>query len=173
MTYIEMTIEACGIKKEIANKFWYYKKQLGDITVRINSRLRTTAGKAKHREQEIHLSYYIFREEENRSEFRNIVLHELSHLLVGPKIGHGSKWKEVHRMIGGTAKRCHTMEAGVRCNSGGKCRKVECDKCGEQVEVGVRKYNNIIRSISMGAKYPHRKCGGLYIPVENCQNFNL
>ena len=174
MNHSEMIIEACKIKDELARKHWEFEEKLGEITVSINARLKTTAGRAKHREQSIELSYYIFLEEANRSEFRNTVLHELAHLLAGCGNGHNATWKAMHRKLGGSAKRCHTMTAGTR----GVARdyKAICNTCGEIVMITKRKYNNMNKVLARGGKYRHKACGGLFgvkSPYQTCENAHL
>ena len=160
MTHTEMIIEASKIKNELARNHWEFADKLDNITVSINTRLRTTAGKAKHREQLIELSYYIFREEENRDNFKNTVTHELAHLLVGCNNGHNAQWKQMHRRLGGSSERCHKMTAGVRQTA--RDHRAVCQICGEEVPITKRKYNSMRKKIAQGAKYRHKTCRGLF-----------
>lgn len=45
----------------------------------------------------------------SEAEIRDTLLHEIAHALLGPKEGHGPRWKELVQSLGGTAQRCHDL----------------------------------------------------------------
>lgn len=46
-------------------------------------------------------------------EVRNTILHEIAHALAGASAGHGYKWKQIHREIGGTGAQYVTRTASA------------------------------------------------------------
>jgi len=51
---------------------------------------------------------------------RNLITHEIAHALVGHSAGHGWKWAQVHRSLGGDGQRCidTASQEGVVAPSG-------------------------------------------------------
>jgi predicted SprT family Zn-dependent metalloprotease len=47
------------------------------------------------------------------AEVRNTILHEIAHALAGAGTGHGWKWQQIHRQIGGTGQQFVTKTASV------------------------------------------------------------
>lgn len=44
-------------------------------------------------------------------EIRDVILHEIAHMIVGPKAGHGPVWKATARRIGAKPQRCASASA--------------------------------------------------------------
>lgn len=42
----------------------------------------------------------------------NTCTHEVAHALAGHEEGHGPRWQEIHRQMGGTGERCGSYESG-------------------------------------------------------------
>lgn len=89
-------------------------QELHDIpapTVKINNRLKTTAGRAWYDLHMIDLSRELL--EEHPDHFvKDTIPHEVAHLVAGivyEDFGHGQGWKKVLRLMGWTTTRCHNM----------------------------------------------------------------
>jgi len=156
----EMITRAKEIRTELMMRFPIYQGELGRIVFSVNTRLRTTAGKAKHKLFMVQLSNEIFRRAENESNFRNTVLHEIAHLLVGPGNGHNRRWKAMHRRIGGNAERCHSMA----CKHNARDYRAVCMKCETVMPITKRKHTNMVKAYRRGGKYRHN-CGGDVVPI--------
>ena len=127
--------------------------RLETTTIKINTRTTVTAGRAWPLKNEIQLSAKIFGDIENEHGFENTVTHELAHLIA--KFGHGSEWKNMHRLLGGDGQRCHNFKCERRSPQNTKF--VTCPNCNERLEMGSRKYSNYMK----GKAYRHNKCGGI------------
>jgi predicted SprT family Zn-dependent metalloprotease len=130
---------------------------LADITIELNPRLRTTAGRAYWKTRRlVELNPVIFQFEENRDELRDTVLHELAHIWAR-KGGHGKEWKILAHVLGAKPEPYHAMRAGVRLN-----RRVRywgrCFVCGRWVKLSAVRRNRIVRGL---ATYYHKGCGGV------------
>lgn len=73
------------------------------------SRAKTICGQTNYTRRTIVLStYYVSHNTE--AKVRNTILHEITHVLVGPKHGHDSVWKWKAREIGCDGLRCTAAE---------------------------------------------------------------
>lgn len=153
----DLQMEAEEILSEVLERFPKYRDRLEGTTVRLSGRLTSSAGNACPQRRQIGLSLPIFSLTENRGEFRNTVLHELAHIIAGPKArAHGSEWKSIFLELGGNGKRTHQMRARGRHRR----HPVQCEKCNESLEVSTRLRN----SIAKGKRdYLHVGCGGILI----------
>lgn len=62
-------------------------------------------------------------------EFEQMVLHEIAHVIAGPRAAaHGAEWKRIVRRIGGTDRRCHSAETPEPTWVG------TCPACGHMVK---------------------------------------
>lgn len=149
--------EAEAILAEVIGRFPQYRDSLEGTTIRLSGRLTSSAGNACPKRKEIGLSLPIFSLEENRGEYRNTVLHELAHIIAGPRArAHGRQWREIFLNLGGNGQRTHQMRARGRHRQ----HPVECEKCRESLEVSTRLKN----SIAKGKRdYLHIGCGGVLI----------
>lgn len=90
----------------------------------LSNKLTRCAGKAHPQRKEVKLSAVIFCEPRNahtaEHSFRNTCRHELAHVLCAHASthrlypgfydgGHGQPWRKVCKLLGGDAKRCHTL----------------------------------------------------------------
>lgn len=81
-------------------------------------------------------------------ELLNTIKHEVAHLIVfcmrlrgvSQDGGHGRDWKRVHRFLGGTAERCHTLDLGVARKT--KQYVYVCHS-GTVIKVGAAKHKKI------------------------------
>jgi len=103
MTDIELGARALIV--EHALKGWHF--EWDNATVR--------AGACHYRTKRITLSRSIFSFSETaRDDWRDVVLHEIAHALVGGKAGHGPTWRATARSIGCRATRCHSLPTAPR-----------------------------------------------------------
>ncbi len=84
-----------------------------DLRIEWNSRLKTAAGRADHRQKLISLNPRLG---EHPEEIDRTLRHELAHILAQFRAGrrrispHGSEWQQACRDLGiGDEKRCHTL----------------------------------------------------------------
>ena len=61
------------------------------------------------------------------SEVRSTILHEIAHVLAGPKAGHGPEWRRIARSIGDDGGRTHSAVMPEPPFQG------TCPGCGKQV----------------------------------------
>lgn len=128
----------------------------------------TTAGTANYRDWVIRLNPAIMMA--NLSEFRQTILHELSHLvndIVHPEAHrpvssrystrrakrdpHGAGWAEVMRVLGLEPRRCHSYDVSTAV----KGYKYTCTGCGLTVTLTQRKHDNMLAN---PRAYVHKSC---------------
>lgn len=80
-------------------------------TVRINSRLRTVAGKCRHASKTIEIASWLLNAPEEKQ--RDTLLHEVAHAIAGAGNGHNSIWRQIARRIGARPERCYDAETAV------------------------------------------------------------
>ncbi len=147
--------QAQSILEEVRDRFPGYRRALDGTEIRISKRLTRSAGNACPKSRTIGLSEPIFSVDENRTLFRNTVLHELAHVIVGPEVqAHGHEWRNTFLQIGGNGERCHQMRARGQHHQ----HQAHCEKCQEIVEVGSRIFNRIGKG---SRDYRHIGCGGV------------
>jgi predicted SprT family Zn-dependent metalloprotease len=95
----------------------YPGHDIPDVRVKLNKRLRTTAGRSMPLKRLIDLNADFWREHPNRMRSRTIP-HEVAHHVdwyVYRKHGHGRTWKRIMRELGvEDDRRCHDYEAAKR-----------------------------------------------------------
>lgn len=135
------------------------------IRFRVSARMTRAAGTARPSTGEITLSLAYFEDQSNfEKEFRNVVTHEIAHVLspptrdswTGRRSSHGPAWKAMHRRLGGTGDRCHELSLAVGYQNRARAARVEvpCPKCNKPMSLGpiqLKKYRR-------GATYSHAKC---------------
>lgn len=154
LTNSQILAEARQVYEEVLQTF---PGPLGGITIELNPRLRTTAGRAFWRTRRtVELNPHIFAHEENRGELRDTVLHELAHIYAR-KGGHGKEWKTLAVVLGANPTPYHSCQKGVQTN-----RRVRfwgrCLDCGRWVKLSAVRRNRIVRGL---ATYYHKNCGGV------------
>ena len=111
-------------------------RHLRGVMFRLNGRLTTTAGMARHRRGApgiVDLSPKLFGQPEaTEAQAINTIRHEIAHIAVGPGHGHGPRWRSSARLIGCDAKRCHTMAAARRVRRVAMVT-LECSRCGDSL----------------------------------------
>ncbi len=126
-------------------------QRLRSVPFTINYRMRTKGGVCKyirapytklisHIVVEINHDYCLRATEE---EVQNTVSHELAHayqLLITNDTDHGWMWQSIHRAMGGTAERCHTVE--VQKNRVHRHKIVDA-RNGKTYTVSTRRWNQI------------------------------
>lgn len=118
--------------------------KLHSIGIRVSSRMTSCGGTASYRKNEVTISLPFFADEANfTNELFEVVTHEAAHLIVGREgrkgQPHGPVFRSVHRSLGGTGKRTHSMALA----DGFKGRKrtqrtgVQCPcGCGQTMSLG-------------------------------------
>ena len=140
---------------------------LRKILFRVSRRMTRAAGKARPSTGEITISAAYFEDDGNFDrELRNVVTHEIAHVLspptrdryTGRKSSHGYAWKAMHRRLGGTGDRCHQLDLAVgydRKTRGRAARvSVPCPKCGGPMSLGPTQ----LKKHKAGAGYSHKRC---------------
>jgi hypothetical protein len=147
--------EALAIIAEFVSRY----PMLELVPIRVSGRMTRAAGMVRFRGGspfEIALSLPFFADEANN--LRNTVTHEAAHAVAGHAAGHGPTWKAIHRAMGGTAKRCHTMnlaEGFTARRDQPKARvAVPCSKCGQPMMLGPTQAARARR----GTRYTHKQC---------------
>lgn len=146
------------IMAELKQSHPQYAEEISRIVVQTSGRMTAAAGKACFRgpSRILKISSVFFSQPENLCNLRNTVTHEVAHLLCPRGEGHGWNWKMMHKTLGGTGERCHTM-ARVRPAHRKSRHQAECVRCGEAIEVGP----TVWKRIQQGTGYRHKGCGGL------------
>ena len=138
---------------------------LGHLTVKVNNRLKTTAGQMLSRREERGapaIPYAIELNKKLRScgpdAVHNTFTHELAHAVAGHDAGHGPVWRTAHRQLGGTAARTHNYSAMARTRVEKKVVGI-CERCGTEVKRRKR--------LPRGTRFQHNGlgCGGEIRPV--------
>ena len=153
----ELLREAKRILAETRRDYPHYKRDLDRVQLRMSGRLTRSAGNADPRSGLVQLSVPIFCLEENAAGYRNTVLHEIAHVIAGPNVpAHGKVWRSRFIEIGGNGERTHSFRSARQHRQ----FPAECEKCGEEVMLGARRFGRLRR----GARdYVHIGCGGTII----------
>jgi predicted SprT family Zn-dependent metalloprotease len=104
------------------------RRKVRELHVVWNRRLRTALGRADFGARTIELNPTLL--DRHPDELVPTLVHELCHLVAGPRAAHGPKWREAMRSLGHRAEACHRLDVGeVRAR-----RRVwiwTCVRCGE------------------------------------------
>jgi len=122
-------------------------ERLDMIRFVVSTRMTSSAGSAQVRTGLVKLSLPYFEDTANfAKEFRNVVLHEIAHVLSPPtrshrsskRSSHGFAWQAMHRSLGGTGERCHGLDLAVGYERKKTLRiSVECHcGCGQTMKLG-------------------------------------
>lgn len=128
-------------------------EKLDDLKIVWNTRLTTTAGRAKGKSLTIELNKDLLTD--NPKEFESTVLHELCHILDyvihGRMNGHRYQWKNLMLKVGAEPERCHTMH----CKKSKKHPIVAQAKCEcKTFSIKPIRYKKMIQ----GTTYTCRNC---------------
>lgn len=138
-------------KYEKYQKEMMKKHKLEDWTFKWNKRSKTCGGQCNHDDKiiQVTLKYALTCSEED---YKNTLLHEIAHALVGKGHGHDKVWKEKAKSIGCNGETCHTVEFTEYKY------KVTC-KCVDRVEG----YHRMCKSVKdiMNNKVRCTKCKSL------------
>lgn len=122
---------------------------LDDWTFKYDNAKRRS-GVCNYAKKQIGLSrHYVASENARKENILNTILHEIAHVLAGPKAKHGPKWVAKAREIGCDAQRCTRVMFGpekkwtVKCDNGcfeiGRHRRPSvtsiCVKCKGTISV--------------------------------------
>lgn len=121
-----------------------YATKLRTVSIRVSSRMTSTAGTAKYSKNEITLSLPFFADETNfDSHLFETVTHEAAHLVVGLEgrngQPHGPQFRSVHYAMGGAGKRTHSMDLadGFKARTRKPSVKTPCGcGCGQSMSLG-------------------------------------
>lgn len=153
--------EAMRLLEEVKHRFPEYREALLRVEIRLSQRLTRSAGNADPRTGLIQLSEPIFRLEENTAAFKNTVLHEIAHIIVGPDVrAHGAEWRATFLQLGGNGQRTHNL----RSSGQHRTHQASCSRCGDEIELGTRRFRRLVA----GARdYMHVGCGGTIVPHQS------
>lgn len=96
------------------------------------NRTKTKLGVTDYNAKTVYLSKYFLRGPTcGEAEMRNVILHELAHVLAGHQCGHGPEWKRIALKIGCNGDRCGHMDPPdakyvVYCPAG--CQKTSANR---------------------------------------------
>jgi NAD-dependent dihydropyrimidine dehydrogenase PreA subunit len=132
---------------------------LSRFPIRVSARMTRSGGSVRFRKGqpfELVLSLPFHANEDN--DLRETVTHEAAHVVAGIRAGHGPQWKMIHRSMGGTAARCHSMTLAqgftARRNRPRVLVEATCPKCGKPMKLGPTQ----ARKHARGAVYSHGRC---------------
>jgi predicted SprT family Zn-dependent metalloprotease len=139
------------------------------MNVVFNERMSSRAGVAKMKRSYTGHGFAWFSIElnarllsENQAELIPTYLHELGHVLAnlhaGRNVNHDYLWKEVTKMIGGTAERCHKMEVS-HLRPKRKRYEYECESCLRPFSLTPHYHAKHNRSLERGSKGYGCRCG--------------
>lgn len=137
--------KAIALAKQLLNEHGY-----GNVPVRI-TRAKVQLGRVtwkrdgsiKYMGLSIH---HIKLNDEN--EIRETILHEIAHMIAGPKVQHGTAWKRAAMRIGAKAERCSSVAVCPPARY-----QAVCQKCNKPVGTRYRTSARMFRLI-------HKKDGG-------------
>jgi predicted SprT family Zn-dependent metalloprotease len=90
-------------------------------------RAKRRAGLCKHHSQTISLSHhFVIHNVDKPENIRDVILHEIAHALVGPRLGHNHIWKAKAREIGAKPIRC-TNASMPKTLFVGRCQNCGCE----------------------------------------------
>lgn len=84
---------------------------------------------------------------------RDVVLHEVAHLIAGTRAGHGPKWKQACVAIGARPDRVSSHDIPVDLKLNVASHVLVCTKCGKEIPM----YRRLKHDAS---RYTHKNCGG-------------
>jgi predicted SprT family Zn-dependent metalloprotease len=129
-------------------------KSVRKLEIKNSGRLKTTAGQVQYNllkgESILKMNKRLFNTTGTIEDFRNTFSHELAHVVANFKhharCGHDYRWKREHKALGGTAKRCHTMEV-EHLRPKTKKHSYKCD-CSIY-KLSTRRHNKVLRGQSV------------------------
>lgn len=129
------------------------------LPVRVSKRQTRAGGSARFRggiPLEIVISYPYFSNPDNWDNLREVVTHEMAHCVAGIQAKHNPYWKSIHRAMGGTGKRCHTMTLATEYAEKKRKRRyaAKCSKCRGIIGLGPTQY----KRYKAGQTYSHKVC---------------
>lgn len=105
----------------------------------LQCKAKERAGLACYRDITIVLSTFIFEEEDNY--VKQVIYHELGHIVAGPNTHHGPVWKTIMRKIEKatnlTLERCYSPDQMPKHSAAKKQKepkyRFRCTKCGKEI----------------------------------------
>lgn len=104
------------------------RRKVRELHVVWNRRLRTALGRADFGARTIELNPALL--DRHPEELVPTLVHELCHLVAGPRAGHGPRWREAMRNLGQRAEACHRLDVG-ELRSRRRVWIWTCVRCGE------------------------------------------
>jgi predicted SprT family Zn-dependent metalloprotease len=156
----QILVRAREILRETMERCPQYMDKLLTVHFEVSGRMTNRAGAAYYRTDTVKLSLPFFADPMNFDEsLFETVTHELAHLVVGTEDRngrpHGPQWKLVHRSMGGTGRRCHSLNLAEGYSRRRQTRvEFPCSRCGQTMMLGPTQ----AKRARMGARYSHRKC---------------
>lgn len=144
---------AKDVLRGLAADFPEHAGEIRLIRVRWCGRLTRAAGQARSSINEITLSKKIWSFEENSlEEFKNTIIHEVAHVLVGNAHGHDATWRAMALKLGCNGEQYHELRTPPRRRQ--RTYEIACSRCGRPIEVGVMRYRRYLA----GTNYHHSSC---------------
>ena len=158
----ELMSQALNIKAELRQILLDNNKplladKLDSLDIRWNQFLRRTAGRANR--SFIELSWPIFSNPENKKDFKETVIHEFAHSVIGPRHGHNALWKYTCLRLGGNGRRCHSMMTPPNIKRR-IYRYASCARCQCAVPLPPKFFKRLLK----GEIQIKHTCGELVIP---------
>jgi predicted SprT family Zn-dependent metalloprotease len=128
------------------------RRRVRELGVVWNRRLRTALGRADFAARTIELNPILL--DRHPRELVPTLVHELCHLVVGPRAAHGPRWREAMRALGQRAEACHRLDVSdlrarrrvwiwtcIRCGEtyprrSRVARRYRCGRCHGKLAVG-------------------------------------
>lgn len=153
--------EAKDVRDELADTHAEYREIVERIRIKLNWRLKTTAGQAFTKKLVVQINPRIFARAENRPALRNTVIHEIAHVVAdfvhGRRVSHGQAWRRICARLGGTTSRTHELDTK---GLGGRTKEALCLKCDSVYPVSRVKWVRLSERA-----YRCSKCGGAVAAV--------
>ena len=86
------------------------RRKVRELAVVWNRRLRTALGRADFSARTIELNPRLL--DRHPAELVPTLVHELCHLVAGPRAAHGARWREAMNTLGQRAEACHRLDVG-------------------------------------------------------------
>lgn len=138
------TSQAIALAKQLLNEHGY-----GYVPIRL-TRTKVQLGRVSwKRDRSIHYmglsAHHIMLNDED--EIRETILHEIAHMIAGPKVNHGTAWKLAAKRIGAKPERCSSVAV---CPPGRY--KAICQQCNKSAGTRHRISAKMFRLIHKGCR---------------------
>ena len=142
---------AIEIRARLREDFPQYREALAKVHFEWSNAMTRAAGKARPSTGMVRFSIPIWANGDNNfAEFDDTVLHEIAHVIAGPRAKHGPVWRGIALEIGCNGERCHTLAVPPR-----ERYEHPCEVCGRPMMLG---RIQVQRARGRRARYRHKEC---------------